>query len=85
MKAKCTNDHNDLLLPTVPCFGWMIDSLLFGYHVEFQLTRLFILTQFARLSQAGGRPDPSHPALPQQLALVLISTHLFSGNWKTNA
>lgn len=85
MKAKCTNDHNDLLLPKVPCFGWMIDSLLFGYHVEFQLTRLFILTQFARLSQAGGRPDPSHPALPQQLALLLISTHLFSGNWKTNA
>lgn len=77
--------HSDLLLPTVPCFGWVIDSLLFGYHVEFQLTRLFILTQFARLSQAGGRPDPSHPALPQQLALVLISTHLFSGNWKTNA
>lgn len=85
MKANGTHDHNDLLLPAVPCFGWMIDSLLFGYHVEFQLTRLFILTQFARLSQAGGRPDPSHPALPQQLALLLISTHLFSGNWKTNA
>lgn len=71
-------------LPSLVLAG-MIDSLLFGYHVEFQLTRLFILTQFARLSQAGGRPDPSHPALPQQLALVLISTHLFSGNWKTNA
>lgn len=39
--------RNDLLLPAVPCFGWMIDSLLFGYHVVFQLTRLFILTQFA--------------------------------------